>query len=807
MNDVEDNNSISINKIIIDNSFLNNIFKISKEKSLLIPLLNINCGKELKNIFVKPKENIENIEFNSLISLLYNKIKIITEIKKIISNKYETMHIINNYLLKNNISIFKNYIDLYLQFLFSKNKKNNNILDNNASTSENIIKNFQEIFIWFINLGLLNKDIIDYVFQKIAKMQLEQTLTIDSFNIYLSLIEILYGKNNLNWKKDYIAKNYIYLFNKDTSIIKTNVSPLNQINITNGFCIIMWFYFYEYCNENEKNKGILCQIMSKDLAIIDIILSNDYDIDIKYNSNDNLLKESKGHKFKLKSNLWTQVKIQFTDNTIRLFLLQSNDINLEMKYDIKEYFINYEDKNNDNNYFINKIENLKCNNFKISYLNFFLGYEGLIGTIIFCNNSNNNIDNNNNNNEKIILNSISGLQNNKVKDFIKKINLKDIYFIIAPSLYCEEENKFMETTNDINAELSFEEKENNLNLNSVLKIKNYINNIFHLGGCNNLLPLFEILYKFCCELDNKKNENNSNDNDNKINNILKNLFQLLEVIFINKKKNYIESYKNSYHFFESLQLFLENIDEKYFNYDNYNKNKNSKEKINDNFLLTSLINIGKYFYEIKKNNILETGEHHGFFTNILFYPSILMKFSSIQQNFIFSFFDIIKKDNKFFNDYKSYFISFDKISKLLILLSEKNKDEYIPSNLFNIIRNIFEDINTTDGDRETLFLLYNNHLINDKIFINIMEIFIIYFDINTNINSIKYFLYSSNFFIENLLKILLSNNLIVKKLVINFLRVLTNKYNSIFEEYFSFVNECNKKYKNKRINKKDFFIL
>ena len=664
-------------------------------------------------------------------------------------------------------------------------------------------------------------------------MQLEQTLSIDSFNIYLSLIEILYGKNNLKYKNDYIAKNYIYLFNKDTSIIKTNVSPFNQINITNGFCIIMWFYFYDYCNENEKSKGILCQIMSKDLQIIDIILSNDYDIDIKYNSRENLLKESKGHKFKLKSNVWTQIKIQFTDNKIRLFLYQNNDNNndnnLENTYELKEYLINCENKNNDN-YFINKIDNLKCNNFKISYLNFFLGYEGLVGTILFCNNSNIN------SNENMVLNSISGLQNNKVKDFIKKVNLKNIYFIIAPSLYCEEENKFMETTNDITAELSFEEKEYNLNLNSVLKINNYTKNIFYLGGCNNLLPLFEILYKFCYELDNKK-ENNIIEGGVVVNNILKTLFQLLEIIFINKKKNCIEAYKNSYHFFESLQLFLENIDDKYFNLGINTKKKVGigKEYENKNYLLSSLLNLGKYFFEIKNKKILDISEHHGFFANILFYPSILMKFNSVQQNFIFSFFDIIKKDNKFFNDYKSYFISFDKICKLLILLSEKNKDEYIPSNLFNIIKNIFEDFNTTDGDRESLFLLYNSHLICDKIFINIMEIFIIYFDINTNIklidkflitkkiktnnkkyeekkidmrnNSIKYFLYSSNFFIENLLKILLSNNSYIKKSLINFLRVLTNKYNSIFEEYFSFVDECNKSYKNKRINKKDFFYF
>ena len=828
MNNINDKKSDSLNISKIndipqennDNGILDDIFTISKTNLCLIPLIKKNCGKELKNIFDISKENMS---FQSLVLIITKKINLIFEIKKIISNKIEIIHIINNYLIKYDIYLFKNYIDLYLQFCFTKNE-NHNILDDKNSL--NIITNFQEIFIWFINCGLLNKDITDYVFQKIAKMQLEKTLTIDSFNIYVPLLEILYGKNNLNPQYDIIAKNYIYLFDKDTSIIKTNISPLNQIKIDKGLCIILWFYLYDFCIISEISKVTICQILTEDLQKIDIILNYNYDIDIKYNSRE-ILKEKKGHKFKIKNNSWIQLKINFTKNKIRLFLHQNIENNYEKKYDIKEYLINYEDKtSNDNNKLINnKVDKLKCINFNISYINFFMGYEGLVGTILFCNNDNDDSF------EKMILNNISGLQNNKIIDFIEKINLKNIYFIIGPSLYCEEDNKFIYSENNINAELSLETNENCLNVNSVLKINNYTNNIFHLGGCNNLLPLFEILYQFSCELNNNK-EINTKKNENVICSTLINLFKLLEIIFINKKKNCIEAYNISNHFFESLQLLLENIDEKYFNYDINYKNKNEKNK--ENYILSSLINLGKYFFEIKNKKILESNEHHGFFENILFYPSIIMKFNSILQNKIFSFFDIIKKENIIFKntDYKTYFISFDKISNLLILLSQKYNDEYIPSNLFNIIKIIFEDPNTTDNERESLFLLNNNHLISDKVFINIMEIFIIYFDINTNINlinkklaknnnqtidreqtikmrnnSIKYFLYSSHYFIENLLNILLSKNLYIKKLIINCLRILTNKYYTLLEEYFSFVNECNKNYKNKRINKKDFYYF
>ena len=813
-NDTQKINSINENSFT--NNFLNKIFIVPKGTSRIIPLLKKNCGEELKNIFEisKGKKNKESLD-----SIIVNKINILNEIKKIISNKFEIIHIINNYLSKYDIYLFKNYIDLYLQYLFSKiiNKK----------YSKDILKQFEEIFIWFINCGLLDKDIIDYVFQKIAKMQLEKNINIDSFDIYIPLIEILYGKNNLNLKYDKLAKNYIYLFDRNTSLIKTNISPVNTIKITNGFCIMIWFYLYEYCNENQKSKGTICQVITKDFQKLDFIINNDYDIEVKYNT-DELLKEQNGNKYKLKNNIWIQLKIQFIENEIKLSLYQNlNNNNSESKYEIKSYLINKENKINDINNIniINKLNNLNFNNCVISYLNFFMGYEGLVGTILFSNDGNNE-----KNNDKVIIKYKSGLQNNKITDFISNINLKNIYFIIAPTLYCKEDNKFIDSFNNINSELSLETKENNLNLNSVIKINNYTKNIFHLGGCNNILPLFEILYNFSNNLDNNNIENKSNEYDFKISNILKNLFHLLELIFINKKKNCIEAYKISHHFFESLQLLLENIDEKYYN--NERIKGNEKEK---NCLVNSLLNLGKYFFDIKNKKILESNEKHGFFLNILFYPTIIMKFNLIQQNIIFSLFDKIKKNGGILKncDYRTYFISFDKISKLLILLSEKNNDIYIPSNLFNIIKIIFEDINTTDNERESLFLLYNNHLISDKVFINIMEIFIFYFDINTNIikisnlltnnkviegekkinmrnNSIKYFLYSNNYFIERLLNTLISKNLNIKKLIINFLRLLTNKYNTIFEEFFSFVDEYNrnnKDNKNKRVNKKDFFYF
>ena len=248
---------------------LNKIFYKSKN-DFLIPLIRKNSGEEIKNIFNKTPEIIS---YDSLSSFVSDKINFIKEIKKLIANKYEIIHIINNYLSTYNISLFKYYIDLYLKYIFSLNI---NTIDKSINSKDNIIKDLQEILVWFIICGLLNKDIIDYVFQKISLLQLEEKLTITSFNTFIPLIEILYGKNELNIKREEIAKNYIYLFDRNTSIIKTNISPSNSTKINNGICIVLWFYIYDYCNEKEKTKGTICQIISNNLQKIDVIITKDF---------------------------------------------------------------------------------------------------------------------------------------------------------------------------------------------------------------------------------------------------------------------------------------------------------------------------------------------------------------------------------------------------------------------------------------------------------------------------------------------------------------------------------------------------
>jgi hypothetical protein len=93
------------------------------------------------------------------------------------------------------------------------------------------------------------------------------------------------------------------------------------------------------------------------------------------------------------------------------------------------------------------------------------------------------------------------------------------------------------------------------------------------------------------------------------------------VIFIERKKNALLPIKKEISFFETLQLFMEKINSIYY-YDNEN-------------LLQILINIANYYNLLKTKKIIELKENSGFFTNILFNPLIIMKFSlSLQQKLL-----------------------------------------------------------------------------------------------------------------------------------------------------------------------------
>ena len=842
---------ISINQNILNESnelILNQIFihKNIDNKIEYQPMLCISneLGDVLKKIFLIPDANIKS-DKESFQKFTMNKIELFNKIKEIIGNSYDILQIIISYLSKNKIYPVIYFIDLYFDFISNTSLNNNN----------EILINLKNIIIWFFYCGFMNKKYTDYIFQKISKIQFYKKLTPELFENCLSLIEIIYGKDyNDAFKQNLIAKNYIYFYNKENSILKTNISKSNNIFIKDNCSIVMWFYI----KNDEAKGGKLCQItvekeQSQNHITLDFILNDNLDIDVKASDvkgNISILKEENNKKFSLKKNEWIQLKIQIRKLGIKLNLFQnyneiknkqenenekdehSDHINNEgghkIKYETKSFQTNNKMFSNNNDL------NFDLNNFNIVDLNFFVNYIGFAGTIIFCKDSNPS---------EIPINSQYGLKSNKISNFIGEIGLSEIFFIFSPSLFINEKNKFIYLDNNITAEFAspntFQEPDTIIDYNYVYKYCNYINNIFKIGGIVNILPLFEIFYKFT------KNNNYDENKNAVLNNIFNKLIKLIELIIVNKDKNYLDMFYNNNTVIESLQLFLEMIDEKYYQ--------------NNNDILLTLINIGKYAFEFCKQKYYTSLDNlYNYFKCILFYPKIVLKFSLEQQNKIWNFFEEIKSiykkkskldknsDNYIFNHnyYRKYFLSFVQLNNFILLYNKKYPNEFLSPHLINIIKNIFFDSATSDNERESLLLLINSNnqnqnRLSDKIIISIIEIYIYYLDTNykkymanntkfndflkiDNINnqdsffyspkmSVKSFLSSPNYFLETLLGILSNNNINIKKVLINLLRIISQKYGESLKNHFINVDMDIKKAKKlktiKRVTKEEFYFF
>ena len=351
-------NQITVTNLLKDIFIYNNI----NNNIIYKPILSLNSnslGNKLKNIFSYPDTNIKS-NINLFKSFINDKIELINKIKEIIDNSYEILQIIINYLKKNKINPIFYFIDLYFDFLLI-----NSIKDLSDDNKELLIK-LKNILIYFFSCGFMNKKYSDYIYHKLSKIQFEQKLTPELFDYYLSLIEILYGKDYDNsFKNNLIAKNYIYFYDKENSIIKTNISKNNNIYIKDACSIIMWFYI-----KDDMAKGCkLCQFtIEKDKSQIyttfDIILNDNFDIDVKVDIKGNtiLLKEEVNKIFKLKKNKWIQLKIQVMKYGIKLNVFQDfekfdiNNLNSntnelgsnKIKYETKLFQTNNKKSSNNN---------------------------------------------------------------------------------------------------------------------------------------------------------------------------------------------------------------------------------------------------------------------------------------------------------------------------------------------------------------------------------------------------------------------------------------------------------------------------
>ena len=757
LNKIEENNKESNN----DNfEILNKLFKKSKDdNSKYIPFLIKSGDEELLKIFT---EKLNTTDENSLNLFILKKLNLISQIISITTSSPEILYIIFDYLSKKNISIFKFIIDIYISFI--QIYKNNDI-------KENLFNEIKKIFSNLISLGLLAKTDIDFIYQKIAFFQLEKKLNVNLFCDIIPLLEILYSYDTKT-QTDFIANNFFYFYDKETSSIETNISEKKFIQIKKGFSIVLWFYLKEI-NEDSKYKSSLLNISNEKGDNINLVLNEKNDIDICYKNNNNILKEKQNRTFNIETKVWTQLVISIYKNEINLFLdkdKETNEISSKKLYEIN---------------------NISFHDCQITEISFFKNFLGIVYCVMFFKEDKNKIQ------------DISSLAKNlydiNTKNLNEKLSTKiiseSLYFIFSPNLFVNNQQIIDPKSNIIGNLTAL--NNNNYNLNSLFSFNNNINNIFYLGGFYNFLPLFEIFYKFTLS------ENNTNEIDSILRNIFIKLFKLLEIVLSEKRRNSKLSMENDVDFFPSLEIFMKKIDEKYY----YNNEK----------LLEILLNIAKIYNDLKKSKYIHIKENFGYFANIIFNPEIIIKFN-------------LDLQKKLFDKFKSFHILMDSvvIIKLLKLLSQKytknetEKNDY-STILFEYIKYIFET-KLKDDEKEKLFLLYKNKsnkisnkaTISNNIFIRIIRLFIIYLDLHLNISNqsekqklikiktVEYLLNSNYNFIEILLKYLSDTNIHIKKEIINLLRVLTNCYKEQLDQYFY---KLNKKKKETKISKEEFYIF
>ena len=284
---------------------LNKLFKKSKDDtSKYVPILLKSGEEEILKIFTEKSNATDEKTLNEFI---LKKLNLISEIISITNTSPEILHITFDFLSKKNISIFTYIIGMYISFI--QIYKNNDI-------KENLFNEIKKIFSNLISLGLLAKTDIDCIYQKIAFFQLEKKLNVNLFNDIIPLLEILYDYDK-KIQTNLIANNYFYFYDKETSLIETNISEKNFIQIKKGFSIVLWFYLKEI-NEESKYKSCLLDIKNEKGDRINLILNEKNDIDIYYKNN-TILKEKENRTFNMEKKIWTQLVISIYKNEIKQY--------------------------------------------------------------------------------------------------------------------------------------------------------------------------------------------------------------------------------------------------------------------------------------------------------------------------------------------------------------------------------------------------------------------------------------------------------------------------------------------------------
>ncbi len=722
------------NEIILEDNkiymLLDNIFeKDNYNKNKYLPKF-----KEYKNIIKSINQFILSFKIDS--NSEENKIKILKIFKKIIQNSPELgYYFINKNLLNLNDSLLEILIDNYLQ---TKNEK--------------YIETLENFFTNLLSILTINKPIYDYIYKIISKQY--EKFDSNLFIKQIDLLNVFYGKNAIKYSNTFLPKNYFY-FKNSGHLINLLEQKNFKLEFLNGFIIVIWFYLESF---NQQNEQVYLIELNGEEEIIKIKLDNTK-ICFIYNGIDydemsiNIVKDKwiQLHLILDKKNNSIMLNVYYDkDNNDKIINNKNNNYSKRNK-NIKEK----KDKNIHNDDKFSKklnISNIKANFISMVFFNEFIGK---FTSILILSNFKKYQD------KKMKL--LYGIHN--IKLFNKFINeKKDIIdnncLLIAPFTCNNITNTLIDPINNIKGNINLD------NFNNIYHYKNNIKNINKIGGSINILPLFEILLL--------------NSNDSQSEKILINIFNLLNNIIIDKEKNFTEFHSSK--FFEILSIILINIPNELF--------------ANNKILLIHLIGIGQQI----KTNLDKKKDYKSndlsFYKNILFNVEFLKKFSIENLNILWK--NILTGYNDSKIDFIDMIMNIEDLVNLLLYLSKNNN---INEDLNKILKKVFYNVNVDEEERGLIFeILYKKEEISDNLVINILNVLIEFFDLkNKEKNEIYfyreknlYYLFEKKNFFEVILYLLTCDNLEIKLLVVELIKIIYADYINCNDYYYKiFISKHN----------------
>ena len=277
---------------------------------------------------------------------------------------------------------------------------------------------------------------------------------------------------------------------------------------------------------------------------------------------------------------------------------------------------------------------------------------------------------------------------------------------------------------------------------------NYKYNIYYIGGINFILPLFEKLLII--------NEDNEKENENKKTIFLK-LLNLIKEILIGKPYNVINAHDTQ--FFELLGLFIQKLDNIYFENDIFHK-----------FLFELSEDLIKQTKSEDKitNKKLNENDIESFYISLFFKYEIIIKVFNEDLN---EYFDYINKNE---NNSLYKFMKFNVCGKFLNNF-EKYKEKICPF-IKMLIKHLIEIKN--DNLNNLIYFVFKNYS-NEELIYFILKTFIEQLINAESLNSILDF----NFLLY--LSVFKINKIEIKFLIIKIFQLLYLKKNKEINEILS----------------------